>query len=90
MLTQSVETYLAVRRAAGFALRCGGSHLKSFAAFSEATKAALRFFRSRHRVGGIGTIGSAARPQARDRHPIRPLSPRRGRTPRGTASGFRR
>jgi integrase/recombinase XerD len=26
-------------------------------------------------VGGIGTIGSAARPQARDGHPIRPLSP---------------
>jgi integrase/recombinase XerD len=35
MLTQSVETYLAVRRAAGFALRCEGSLLKSFAAFSE-------------------------------------------------------
>ena len=40
MLTQAVESYLAVRRAAGFALRCGGSHLKSFAAFSEARKQA--------------------------------------------------
>jgi len=38
MLTQAVETYLAVRRAAGFALRRVGSHLKSFAAFSEARK----------------------------------------------------
>lgn len=38
MLTRAVETYLAVRRAAGFALRCGGSHLKSFAAFCEARK----------------------------------------------------
>jgi integrase/recombinase XerD len=38
MLTRAVETYLAVRRAAGFALRCEGSHLKSFAAFSEVRK----------------------------------------------------
>jgi len=36
MLTQAVETYLATRRAAGFALRCEGFHLKSFAPFSEA------------------------------------------------------
>jgi integrase/recombinase XerD len=36
MLTQAVETYLATRRAAGFALRCEGFQLKSFAAFSEA------------------------------------------------------
>lgn len=35
MLTRAVETYLALRRAAGFALRCEDSHLKSFAAFSE-------------------------------------------------------
>ena len=34
MLTQA-ESYLAVRRAAGFALRCEGVQLKSFAAFSE-------------------------------------------------------
>jgi integrase len=38
MLTRAVETYLAVRRAAGFALRGEGFHLKSFAAFSEARK----------------------------------------------------
>jgi integrase/recombinase XerD len=38
MLTRAVETYLAVRRAAGFALRGEGFHLKSFAAFSEAKK----------------------------------------------------
>lgn len=37
MLTRAVETYLAVRRAAGFALK-RGSLLKSFAAFSEARK----------------------------------------------------
>jgi integrase/recombinase XerD len=36
MLTQAVEFYLAIRRAAGFALRCQGRLLKSFAAFSEA------------------------------------------------------
>lgn len=38
MLTRAVETYLAVRRAAGFALRCEGIHLKTFAAFSSARK----------------------------------------------------
>jgi len=35
MLTQAVESYLALRRAAGFAFRSQGSLLKSFAAFSE-------------------------------------------------------
>jgi len=38
MLTRAVETYLAVRRAAGFALRCEGALLKGFAAFSEVRK----------------------------------------------------
>lgn len=38
MLTRAVETYLAVRRAAGFELRREGSRLRSFAAFSEARK----------------------------------------------------
>jgi len=38
MLTRAVETYLAVRRAAGFALRSTGYHLKSFAVFSDARK----------------------------------------------------
>jgi len=38
MLSRAVEAYLAIRRAAGFALRCEGFHLKSFAAFSEARK----------------------------------------------------
>lgn len=38
MLTRAVETYLAVRRAAGFALRSTAYQLKSFAAFSEARK----------------------------------------------------
>jgi len=36
MLSQAVMTYLALRRATGFALRCEGFQLKSFAAFSEA------------------------------------------------------
>ncbi len=36
MLIQAVETYLATRRAAGFALRWEGFELKNFAAFSEA------------------------------------------------------
>ena len=38
MLIRAVETYLAVRRAAGFALRSQGSQLRSFAAFSKARK----------------------------------------------------
>lgn len=36
MLTQAVESYLAMRLAVGFALRCPEFQLKSFAAFSEA------------------------------------------------------
>jgi len=36
MLTTAADTYLAVRRASGFALRNQGFQLKSFAAFSEA------------------------------------------------------
>lgn len=35
MLIQEVESYLAVRRAAGFALTCQGNLLKSFVAFAE-------------------------------------------------------
>jgi integrase len=36
MLAHAVESYVAVRHAAGFAFKSEGSHLKSFAAFSEA------------------------------------------------------
>jgi integrase/recombinase XerD len=36
MLTQSVESYIAVRRATGFAVRSEGSLLQSFAVFSDA------------------------------------------------------
>ena len=36
MLTQAVESYLAVRRACGFELKCQGSLLRSFAIFSDA------------------------------------------------------
>ena len=36
MLVDAVESYLAVRRATGFALKCTGSLLHSFAVFSEA------------------------------------------------------
>jgi site-specific recombinase XerD len=36
MLAQAVESYLAVRRACGFELKCQGNLLRSFAAFSEA------------------------------------------------------
>lgn len=38
MLTQAVQSYLAVRRAMGFALHSEGSLLQSFAAFSEAAR----------------------------------------------------
>ncbi len=38
MLAQAVETYLATRRAAGFALRRESFQLKSFATFSEARR----------------------------------------------------
>ena len=37
MLTQAVESYVALRRATGFAFRSEGSLLQSFAAFSDAT-----------------------------------------------------
>jgi hypothetical protein len=36
MLTETVETYVALRRAAGFAFKSEGSCLKSFAAFCDA------------------------------------------------------
>ena len=36
MLIQAVESYLALRRAVGFALKSSGFQLKRFAAFSEA------------------------------------------------------
>jgi integrase/recombinase XerD len=36
MLNQSVEAYVSIRRAAGFAFKSGGSLLKTFAVFSEA------------------------------------------------------
>jgi len=36
MLTTAVESYVAMRRAAGFAFECGGSLLHSFARFSDA------------------------------------------------------
>lgn len=36
MLVQAVESYLAVRRACGFELKCQGTHLRSFAAFAQA------------------------------------------------------
>ena len=36
MLTHAVESYLAVRRACGFELKCQGNLLRSFAAFSAA------------------------------------------------------
>jgi hypothetical protein len=35
MLIRAIEAYLAIRRTAGFALRCEGSLFKNFAAFSE-------------------------------------------------------
>jgi integrase/recombinase XerD len=38
VLTQAAETYLAIRRAVGFALRHEGSYLKRFAAFSDVRK----------------------------------------------------
>jgi len=37
MLAQAVESYLAVRRACGFGLKCQGNLLRSFAVFSEAS-----------------------------------------------------
>ena len=36
MLTQAVTSYIAMRRATGFAFRSEGSLLQSFAAFSDA------------------------------------------------------
>lgn len=36
MLVESIESYVAIRRAAGFGFKCAGSLLRSFAAFSDA------------------------------------------------------
>jgi len=36
MLTQSIQAYVVMRRAAGFGFKSAGSLLKNFAAFSEA------------------------------------------------------
>ena len=75
MLTRAVETYLAVRRAAGFALRNTSYHLRSFAMFSEARNRVLHFYGNRHRLGGTGTIACRACPSAGHHHSIRPISP---------------
>ena len=56
MLTQAVESYMAVRRATGFAFRSEGSLLQSFAAFSDAAGKALRLLRNGDRVGWIRTV----------------------------------
>jgi len=42
MLTQAVESYLAVRRAAGFELRSDGAQLQNFARFSNQKKKRIR------------------------------------------------
>ena len=78
MLTQAVESYLALRRAVGFALKSSGFQLKRFAAFSEARK--QRYIST--------AIGFAARSTAGDHHPIRSLSAQRRSTPRGSTGGL--
>lgn len=58
MLTQTVESYLAVRRATGFALRSQGSMLQSFAAFSDA--AGKHFVSSEIAIEWAGSAPSLA------------------------------
>lgn len=53
MLTQAVESYLALRRATGFAFRSEGSLLQSFAAFSEA--AGKHYVRSQTAIQWAGS-----------------------------------
>ena len=88
MLTQAVESYLAVRRAAGFALRCQGSYLKSFAAFSGARK--QRFVSTDIAIKWAGLTPSV--PQRARRLGIvirfRTLSAHRGHAPRGATTRF--
>ena len=55
MLTKAVESYIAMRRACGFAFRSEGTCLQGFAAFSDA-EATIIPFRYRHRVGATGSI----------------------------------
>ena len=62
MLTQAVETYLAVRRAAGFALRNTSYHLKKLRCVLGGEEAALHFYGNRHRLGGTGTIACRSVP----------------------------
>jgi integrase/recombinase XerD len=81
MLITAVNTYLAVRRAAGFALRNQGFQLKSFAAFSEVRAQRYICAAIAMEWASLGRSMLQARTAARDRHSIRPPSPRRGRTP---------
>jgi integrase/recombinase XerD len=97
MLTRAVQTYLAVRQAAGFSLKKAGHHLRSFAAYSDAkgqryvsSQTAIEWARQvpsvHQRAGRLGDVIRLARYlHAEDaRHEIPPAvfgSERRPRRP---------
>ena len=80
MLAPAVQSYLAVRRAAGFSLREVGIHLKSFAAYSDArgqhyvnSQTAIEWARQARsvyaRARRLGNVARFARfMQAEDQH----------------------
>src|SRR5438034_10905834 len=74
MLTRAADTYLAVRRAAGFVLWCEGFQLKSFAAFSEARK--QRYVSVETAIEWAGL----AQASGRAAEPIGPIPPIRWRS----------
>ena len=89
MLTKAVESYIAVRRATGFAFRSKGSLLQSFAAFSEAAGKHYVCCGNRHPMGWIGAIAVYARSQAWPGDPICAVHPCGRPTPRNAASSLR-
>ena len=81
MLTQSVESYVAMRRAAGFAFKSPGSLLKTFAAFSEARGECYVRAPIAIEWAGLAQIGSYPCSPLGSCHPMQPISPRRRCSP---------
>src|SRR5262249_54324317 len=85
---QAVESYIAVRRATGFAFRSEGSLLQSFAAFSDAT--GKHYVSSQTAIEWAGSAPSLSQRARRLGQVIRfAVHSCGGSTPRNTAHGFR-
>ena len=89
MLTHAVESYLALRQAAGFALRSEETLLRGFAAFSSARGESDHSRNPCHRVGRIGILAFPAGAATRDGHPMRAPPPRGGSASRDPTTSVR-